>query len=211
MKREHILAVSQEYFLDQGMIAPEGCKIFPLSMAGKTELIPSDQLYLAQREMLETNEKFRQIIPYTALMNQHGAVLVYRRNGGGEARLDAKLSIGLGGHVDLNDVSFADDSIIDLETTLGISAGRELLEELDISVIEIPDVHGIILDDSNPVGRVHVGIAQVERIVGSGAEIHAAEAQIELIGWLTPEQALEQEDNWEPWSKAFLELLRDEQ
>lgn len=204
MKNEHILGIKQRLFNTYGMHSFAGASLYPALKL--TSVTPAD-LVLGQRDLLETDESVRQIIPYTAVRNVDGAYLVYRRNGGGESRLDAKLSIGFGGHVDLQDVSHL-NSVINLEDTLSVSCSRELHEELGITMLIRPEHHGWILDDSDPVGRVHVGVAQVMQLHSEGSEVYSPENQIEIIGWLTPEQALAQEDNWENWSYEFLTYLK---
>ena len=51
------------------------------------------------RSRVETNERFRQIIPYAVLEQESHIFLVERLKAGSEARLHNRLSIGLGGHI----------------------------------------------------------------------------------------------------------------
>lgn len=212
-KPEHILAVDQAHFVELGMESKDGATIFD---APEGLIFPSSSLFIGQRDFLETDKRFRQVIPYTALMNREGAFLVYRRRGG-EKRLDAKLSIGFGGHVDLADIcaDTQNKSVINLNHTLQTAGLRELHEELGLTGKEVLDcdLKGIIVEDATEVGMVHVGVAQVAKVLPNVdcSLIDSKESCIEIIGWLTPQQALEGNDNWELWSEALLEKLREEQ
>ena len=73
---------------------------------------------------------------------------------GGEERLHDKLSIGVGGH--LNPPDAADRAAI-----LSQGARRELAEELVLEARDLAgpiEALGLINDDANAVGAVHVGL-----------------------------------------------------
>src|SRR5699024_2354749 len=81
--------------------------------------------------------------------------LVCRRlGGGGEERLHGLLSIGVGGH--MNDVP----EVADIDSKLSVNAARELEEEVGLSAESVKDMEimGLINDDDNEVGRVHIGL-----------------------------------------------------
>jgi predicted NUDIX family phosphoesterase len=109
----------------------------------------------------EENENFKQPIPY-AVIRRGKEVFMYKRlSGGGEERLHDKLSIGAGGHMNLDGNSF--------ETSLMSNLMRELEEELEIFNPMTKDkkadiklnVLGFINDESTAVNRVHIGILVV--------------------------------------------------
>jgi predicted NUDIX family phosphoesterase len=138
-----------------------------------------DNVYLARRQELEGDEKFRQWLPYYVFLRQgeNGPeVFMYQRSKQqGETRLLGKCSIGLGGHMDLVDVRHQ-DSVIDVAMTLAVSGRRELDEEIMVSANgsqfygwsayvtgnrAMANFTAFILDDSDAVGRVHVGLVHV--------------------------------------------------
>jgi predicted NUDIX family phosphoesterase len=103
-----------------------------------------------EREQAETNEAFRQVIPYV-LIKCDDRWLVYQRCKGGEPRLDAKWSMGIGGHME--------------ETDLTTALARELKEEVAIgSRILKREYKGLIALHSTPVDRVHIGVVYVYTI-----------------------------------------------
>lgn len=169
-------------------------------------------LIIREREQLETDEAYRQILPYVCVATKDDEVtkfMTYRRNKGvGESRLAGKVSIGFGGHIDLADVAH-DNSVIDLFQTIGANASRELAEELRFEGFGEGDEiamfdNGLILDHSNEVGRVHVGVA-LTALVPTGAQVFSNEAELELIGWHTASELLKSDFNLEPWSRFMLE------
>ena len=115
------------------------------------------------RDEAETDEDYLQIIPYMICTQEDKYFLYERLKQGAEARLHGKLSAGIGGHVD-----WVSDTLSCKETFL-FNANKELNEELDITFpIDEPDdttvssifrnfTGSLIYDDSNPVGRVHLG------------------------------------------------------
>ena len=61
------------------------------------------ELWFGPRALLERNSSFRQIIPYIVLVDDGQVVAYERAERGSEARLHGMLSIGMGGHVGLED------------------------------------------------------------------------------------------------------------
>lgn len=103
-----------------------------------------------------------QVIPYY-LFRYRGEFLSYERPvTGNDDRLHGKISIGIGGHVDLKDVEVHEDGSIDLESTLVIGGKREALEELgiDIAPRQLRWIGTIYATDTE-VDRVHVGIVGI--------------------------------------------------
>jgi predicted NUDIX family phosphoesterase len=116
-------------------------------------LDPAELLYLP-RETAENDPSFKQLIPYVVL-RCGGSVFHYTRGTRGtEARLHARRSVGIGGHVHSEDGIAAADAY---------RAGllRELGEEVDAPPAVAEGVIGLINDDRTPVGSVHLGIVHV--------------------------------------------------
>lgn len=122
---------------------------------------PLDQCrtLMMSRDICETDENFLQIIPYIVLVNEKGEYFSYERGSSGqEARLHAKRSIGLGGHID-NPVT---TDIFDLIVQ---EAARELEEEVGLTVSyerlgsALLSTSTTLWDETSEVNRVHLGIA----------------------------------------------------
>ena len=115
--------------------------------------------FFVERQYAERTPALKQVIPYTVVRRATGEILLMRRlKRGGEGRLHGKLTIGVGGHVN------PEDALASPRHPLAGATWRELEEEI---VIEEPKDEreilclGLINDDSNPVGAVHVGLAQM--------------------------------------------------
>ena len=87
-----------------------------------------------------------------------GRILHYTRGGsGGEARLHDKGSIGIGGHINPVDRQSGHDDV----STYLAGVEREIREELVIDGNCTQRVLGVINDDTNDVGAVHLGIVHL--------------------------------------------------
>lgn len=114
-----------------------------------------EELNVDVNECAERNEAYKQPIPYIIIQKGNKFYVTERLEGGGESRLHGKLSMGIGGHMNpiegINDF----DSLL-LENTL-----RELHEELNVDdngeVVKI-ETSGLVNDDENEVGKVHIGL-----------------------------------------------------
>jgi predicted NUDIX family phosphoesterase len=130
----------------------------------------AQQARFEPRPVAETTPAWKQWIPYCVLRcdaaapgGEPGVFLVQRTRGQGEARLHGAWSIGLGGHVEPED-AVGDHSWRERGADFfARSLLRELREELDWRLEELPkpQLVGLINDDSTEVGSVHAGLAYV--------------------------------------------------
>lgn len=105
------------------------------------------------RPEAEEDPSLKQIIPYCLIEHRGAVFLMRRKRGGGESRLHDKLSIGVGGHVNPVDVPSSGD----LGAAIGRALERELHEELRVDSPSRRSELGLLNDDSNEVGQVHLG------------------------------------------------------
>ncbi len=114
------------------------------------------------RTAAETDEAWKQVIPYVILAC--GArVFCYRRGRtGSEERLRALHSVGLGGHIARGDEGlFAAPGWPAYQAALE----RELAEEVEIGApVRERKLVGLINDDASAVGRVHIGLVHLWRL-----------------------------------------------
>jgi len=109
------------------------------------------------REQVEDDPKFKQVIPYTIIMNDANEVLLYQRSKkGNEPRLHNKWSLGIGGHINPGDERDGRENV------LKVSAWREVEEEFRFTPkLEAYDKNLIALAllylDNTPVNKVHFG------------------------------------------------------
>ncbi len=178
-------------------------------------------LWFGPRPVLEETEEFRQIIPYIVLKLGDRYLRYTRTPAGEEARLHGRVSIGLGGHVDLGD-SEAFNEQVDLDATLDNAAARELEEELGgVNVMNQRWV-GVLAENQSPVGRVHIGIIGVWELdadysfrgnsAEKAAEIHRlltgqVEEALGEVSLATLADLRAAGDRLEPWSAMLLDFL----
>ena len=165
--------------------------------------------FFVERDYAERTPTLQQVIPYSIVVCNGQVLLLKRLDRGGEARLHGKLSIGVGGHI--NPVDLADErgEIPKTRTSELLTAGsqRELEEELWIKGSVSVRRYGVINDDSNAVGAVHVGVLQIVSVEGS-ATVRELD-QLEGV-WKTPDelqQLAEGSANIETWSRIALASL----
>ena len=133
------------------------------------------------------------------LMNEEGSVFGTLRIGG-DSRLQGKLSIGLGGHMDGGE---------DMDTALY----RELEEEVGLTVDDIVTASycGSIYSEATEVDSVHIGLVYV--LVTSADEIECLEKETLEGRWFTVDElrTLRNEGRMESWSEiVFDNLLAEE-
>jgi predicted NUDIX family phosphoesterase len=167
----------------------------------ETLLEPVNTQYLPRGDM-EDDPSFKQLIPYCIFQFVDDAgenhIFQYTRGkGGGEARLRAKKSVGIGGHISTLDAHDASPYHLGMQ--------RELEEEIVIDTEFTQSLVGLINDDENEVGKVHLGI--VHLFVVQKPQISANEADISDAGFLPVSEIMADLDTYETWSKICLESL----
>lgn len=155
----------------------------------------------------EEDASFKQPIPYCVIRRGNEIFMYKRLVAGGESRLHDKLSIGAGGHMNRPE---GPSEAYDWSQVLEFNLERELVEELDIqSAARTLTTVGLINDDVNEVGKVHIGLLVILDIEASGnVEVRETE---QLEGeWVTVEQLSSPEifDRLESWSQFVVEVLK---
>lgn len=150
------------------------------------------------RSEVETDPGFKQLIPYIVLMCE-GRVFHYRRgSSGGEKRLAAKRSVGIGGHISEADAAGEGDLYRN-------GMQRELAEEIDLGAPFTERLLGFINDDSTPVGSVHLGVVHLFHLTEPLAT--PREEGIADPGFAPPSELLKHQEEFETWSQFVLSEL----
>jgi predicted NUDIX family phosphoesterase len=162
----------------------------------------SQNIKVMRRGDAEENPTYKQPIPYVVIKKGNQIYAYKRLSGGGEARLHSKLSIGFGGHINqTNDVSFVDILMTNLQ--------RELDEELEIKChsYRLKPV-GLINDDNNEVGKVHIGLLYTFEIDNEAIVEVKEKDQIEGF-WIDIKNLKNEEiySNLESWSQFVADVL----
>lgn len=155
--------------------------------------------FFLPRAKAEDDPSHKQIIPYV-LIAHAGKVLHYvRGKKGGEKRLVAKGSIGIGGHLNDNDESlFAWD-----EAAYRSGVEREVNEEVAIGSAFEDRIVALLNDDSTEVGRVHLGIVHVFKL--AEPNVQKREAVITNLSFLDKHELATRRDSLENWSQLCLD------
>ncbi|MEM6363460.1 MAG: phosphoesterase [Planctomycetota bacterium] len=167
-------------------------------------ILASDQLSYRPRSEMETDPSFKQLIPYVLMQwtdDQTGDVqlFAYTRGGGsGESRLHAQRSIGVGGHISEEDA----DGDADPYTT---GMKRELDEEVVIDSSYVDSREGLLYDDSNEVGRVHLGV--IHRYILDQPAVRSNEPDIAAGEFVSVKRLHQEIDQLETWSQLCLKAL----
>lgn len=162
-------------------------------------LVPELATFRARFEV-EDDPSFQQIIPYV-IFRSMGQVFTYvRGKSGGEARLRRLRSLGVGGHV-----AEADAEGRGTVEAYELALARELDEEVEVTSPGRLTRLGLINDDSNPVGMVHLGVVHLfdlERPEVSPKEDALADPEFVKI-----EDLASLRDQFETWSQICIDVL----
>lgn len=155
------------------------------------------------RSKAETDERYKQLIPYVLLRSGDAVFHYVRGKEAGEARLRAKGSIGIGGHIEQQDRTlFTSDQDLYRE-----AAAREVDEEVEINAPYRERIVGLINDDSNAVGRVHFGVVHLWTL--EAPYVTRRERQITQSGFVPLAELCARRETLETWSQIALDILRD--
>ena len=149
------------------------------------------------RDTVEVDPYYKQIIPYIAMINDKNEILTLKRlTTQSEKRLHNKISLGVGGHVNNK------DSETPLEA-FKKGMQREIDEEVKVKLMETPEFLGVIYDNTTSVGQVHLGMAYKVKIDFFGIN----EKDKFEYSWKTPDELANEIEAMENWSKFILNKL----
>jgi predicted NUDIX family phosphoesterase len=147
----------------------------------------------APRSVMESDPRFKQVIPYLVLRDRGRYFLMRRTRAGVDARLHELFSIGVGGHLNPGDVDLAG----------GLT--REWTEELDAGFVPEFRLLGLLNDDETEVGRVHVGVVFLAEADGRPVVVRETE---KLEGrFVPPIELLAVHDRMETWSQLVFDFV----
>ena len=156
----------------------------------------------------EKDESLKQIIPYVLFVCGDKVFSYVRGAKAGETRLVGNRSVGIGGHINPVDESlFAAAASSDMQTYLE-AVRREIDEEVSVEGAYTPEIVALLNDDSNPVGRVHLGVVHVCRM--SHENVVKKEQQITKAGFIPiAELKGPRREELETWSAIAVDLLSE--
>ena len=148
----------------------------------------------AQRAAVETDARFKQVIPYLVLRDGERWFLMRRTKAGTDARLHERWSIGVGGHLNPGDRDLAG------------GLRREWREELDAAFVPEFRPVGLLNDDETDVGAVHIGVVYEADAAGRAVAVREVD---KLAGAFADEADVAAvRDRLESWSELVFDALR---
>jgi len=176
-----------------------GFRRFESNAEGEAEIARLERsAQLRPRRELEMDPEWKQPIPYAIAIFRDAAGVAHlfwmdRRAGTSDRRLHGRASFGVGGHIG------ADDSGIEA------ALAREWGEEVATPTVPTFTPIGLLNDDDDEVGRVHLGIVFLALISSPQIEVREHE---KLAGSLVPlREAVARADELEGWSAALISHL----
>lgn len=198
---EQIIVVSRELLFDNEKNAFNGF-LSKNDVQGEEIFNTFKNYEVKRRGDMEEDPSYKQLISYCLLENENDEILVYQRlSGGGEERLHGQSSVGVGGH--MNNVVGADS----INEVLRVNAQRELSEEVGLSEDRSQNMEyiGFINDDTNAVGKVHIGV--VFKIKVKSSDVEVRETDTLKINWVSQDE-INDLNHFESWSALILKDLK---
>ena len=164
-------------------------------------LDPANNFFM-DRESAENDPSHKQIIPYSLFRCRNRYLHYVRGKSGGESRLHTQGSLGIGGHI--NPVDERSDPLGRATYMAGVA--REIDEEISLPSQPEQQIVALLNDDSNPVGRVHLGVVHLFEI-----ETEEAQAREDALSELQFKSADDLKDplydSLESWSRFCVDAL----
>lgn len=155
------------------------------------------------RSQAEKDPSYKQLIPYVLMLCDGRCLTYVRGKRAGETRLVGNRSIGIGGHINPgDDVPLFSSDFRDAYLS---AVEREVDEEVCIEAGHVDHVVGLLNDDSNEVGQVHLGV--VHCWVLDAPNVTKREQMITQMEFLTPEELRGVREQMETWSQLCLDGL----
>ncbi len=145
------------------------------------------------RASVETDPRWKQVIPYVVVRDGPRYFLMQRTRAGADSRLHDLWSIGVGGHVNPGDG--------------GVAGGlrREWHEEIEAAFEPDVSLFGLLNDDTTDVGRVHLGVVFVADAAGRPLAVRETSKLTGALAGAAEVRAVV--DRLETWSQLVFERL----
>ena len=141
----------------------------------------------------ERDPTFKQIIPYLLMWDGERIFLMQRTRAGGDARLFDRWSIGIGGHLERGDGD-----------VMG-GLRREFAEEMAADWAPEPRLLGLLNDDRELVGQVHLGVVFTAEADGRALDVREND---KLSGrFATVAEVQDVYDALETWSQHVFDYV----
>jgi predicted NUDIX family phosphoesterase len=165
-------------------------------------ILASGQARFIERAKAEEDPSFKQLIPYVVMTWKDKLLFYVRGKKTEEGRLRSLGSVGIGGHISVTDHSLFERDIGEI-----FAAGlkREVAEEVEVQTAYSEKIAGLIDDDSNPVGRVHLGVLVLWKL--AEPKVVKRERSITSLEFLSFDELRKRRDSLETWSQITIDAL----
>lgn len=148
------------------------------------------------RHLAELDYSHKQIVSYIIFMHNQNIFLMERSNKSSEQKLKNKFSLGIGGHLNKND----------LQKDILYWGMREFEEEVNyIDTAQIEPI-AIINDESNDVGKLHLGIVYIMQ--GNSNKINI-KSELKSGQLISIHKCFDYYDKLEPWSQLAIDFIQN--
>jgi len=189
---ELVLVVKTRYLFPNGIwqgLKAENFEQYKHIIEHKKEFLP--------RYLMEQDQTYKQIIPYLVFTCNNKFFLMQRQENASEKRLQNKYSLGIGGHIRQEDMQ---------KKSIFAWAQREFHEEVDYQGNLTIKPLGILNDDSNPVGKVHLGFVLL--LQGDSDKI-SIKSELKSGNLVTLAECITSIHAMESWSELVLHHLKN--
>lgn len=194
MNKSSILVIARQHIPKQ--LLTHG--FIPTSEKVVLELLDNQNLTFLERNLAENDPTFKQLIPYVVIQSPAGVFNYQRGSSSSESRLRMLRSLGVGGHIEKEDGGPENN-------TYWKGLWRELHEEVGLKPSINIKILGFINDDTNEVGKVHLGIVHLLTLesnnIASG-EHNLVDCKFSFLNEIIAASEL-----FEPWSRILLPYL----
>ncbi len=158
------------------------------------------------RSEVEDNPSYKQLISYTLFVSDKRIFVMKRLNAQGEERLHGRLSVGVGGHMNpVPEIPWPGRRrISDLKNILLANTFREIREEVALAGNPPVGILGILNDDQDDVGKVHLGVVSAVRLP---SPLLAVKEKDKMLGAWVEMSKLHHLGKFESWSALLLNTL----
>jgi predicted NUDIX family phosphoesterase len=167
------------------------------SLCERIEVLPLD------RDLAEDDPSFKQLVAYNVVRSGDLYLTYLRGKGQGEARLRGNRSIGVGGHI-----NSADQATLFLDDHLKAAAFRELFEEIRVPSKLDLSFAGLLNDDGNEVGSVHLGLVYLAELPpAADAKELKRQQSVAQLEFAAAEELQHDREQFETWSMILIDNL----
>lgn len=158
------------------------------------------------RAAVEEDPSYKQLISYTLFVSDKRIFVMKRLTAQGEERLHGRLSIGVGGHMNpVPEIPWPNRRrISDLKGILLANTHREIREEVALAGNPPMTILGLLNDDQDEVGKVHLGVVSAVRLP---SPLLAVKEKDKMLGAWVEMSKLGHVGKFESWSALLLNTL----